>query len=425
MYSRSELQDMEYRYYSDMKDGIREVKISESLFRCPFCYRDQKRDYQFGDLLRHAYRIGTSSHTKDGREKARHLALERYMSKYLRPRERPHPTPTSDVSSLPKVEFTGKWKSTFSTIEESTIEEGELISNETSSSAITEPIISDKPNSSFSNEDQTNPAKRACLIAGAKDGEEPLQQIGLSHGARFAPKYPQRLDSLGSGDQGQMFVHPWKGILANIKRTYNEKTKRYAGESGSKIREDLVNKGFNPQKVTPLWKGKLGFTGFAIVDFGKEWDGFRNATMFEKHFEVNQCGKRRYGLTRDPGDKLFGWVAKQDDYYSGTVVGHHLRKQGDLKSVSGKEAEDQRKSSTLVSNLENTLETKNTNLQQMESIYKETTSVLEKRLREKDEMINTHNESMFSYYEMNVCLIEVLGLIFGNLLVYFSMIRNE
>jgi hypothetical protein len=108
MYSRRELEDLEYRYYSEMKDGTRKVKISESLFRCPFCYIDRKRDYQFDDLLRHASGIGGSSRTKDGRDKARHLALERYMRKYLRPRERPRPSPTSDVSSLPKEEF--YWK---------------------------------------------------------------------------------------------------------------------------------------------------------------------------------------------------------------------------------------------------------------------------------------------------------------------------
>lgn len=428
MYSRTEMRDMEDRYYRDMKDGTRKVKISESLFRCPFCYRDGKRDYEFDKLLRHASAIGRSSHTKDGREKARHLSLERFMKKYLRPQERPKHTPTPDISSRPEEDLTRKWKSSLSTTAE-----GELNSIEKSSSPCVvkvesksvsgddpgrsgeeRPKFSDKPNSSLS----LPPAKRPCLTAGAKEGEEPVQQIGLSHGARFVPNYSQRLYLLGAAGNGdQMFVHPWKGILANIKRTF--KDGRFAGESGSKIKEELASKGFNPHKVTPLWKGRLGFTGFAIVDFGKEWEGFRNATKFETHFEVNQCGKRDYDAARDRGDKLYGWVAKLEDYYSRTVIGDHLKKQGDLKSVSGKEAEDQRKKLMLVSKLENTLETKNSSLQQMESIYKETSSKLEKRMREKDEMINMHNESKFSYDEMNYVLIEMFGLIFGNLLVYF------
>lgn len=415
MYSRREMEDMEYRYYGEMKDGTRKVRISEFLFRCPFCYRDRKRDYEYESLLRHASVIGGSSHTRDGREKAKHLSLERYMRKYLRPRERPDP--------IAAVELKGFEKSSSPCV--SKAEPKSVSGGDHGRSGKERPKFSPKPNSSLSNEDKTYPAKRVCLIAGAKEREEFVQQIGLSHGARFAPNYPQRHDSLGAGNGDPMYVHPWKGILANINRTYDEKQRKYAGESGNKIKEELVCKGFNPHKVEPLWNFRVGFTGFAIVQFGKEWEGFRNAIMFEKHFEVNQCGKRDYDAARNRGDKLYGWVAKQEDYYSRTVVGDHLRSKGDLVTVSGKEAEDQRKALTLVSNLENTLETKSTSLQQMESKYKETSTALEKRMREKDEMINTHNESMLSYNEMIFCLIKVLGLVFRNLLVYFSMIRNE
>lgn len=208
---------------------------------------------------------------------------------------------------------------------------------------------------------------------------------------------------MAAGNDDVMFVHPWKGILANISRSFNEKTGKFAGESGSKIREELISKGFNPHKVEPLWNGRVGFTGFALVYFGRDWDAFRNATMFENHFEVNQCGKRDYDAARDRGDELYGWIAKREDYYSRTVVGEHLKKQGDLVTVSGKEAAEQRKAMSLVSNLETTLETKSTNLEEIESKYKETSTALQRSMREKDEMINAHNESMFSFLLL-ICL---------------------
>ncbi|KAH0866325.1 hypothetical protein HID58_083536, partial [Brassica napus] len=388
MYSRRELDDLEYRYYCELKDGTRKVKISDSLFRCPFCYIDRKRDYNFDDLLRHAYNISGSSRTKDG---ARHLALERYMKKYLRPLERP----SSDVSSLPTEVLTGNWKTG-----SSSSAAGEVNSSVVKSSspriAEAEPMsvsggddpvpsgeerqmFSPKPSSSLSNQDSTHPSKRACLTAGAKESEKPVQQSGLSHGA---PRYPQRRDRLAARNDGLII--------------YNEKTGKFAGESGSKIREEFISKGFNPHKVEPLWNGRVGFTGFAIVYFGKDWEAYRNATMFEKHFEVNQCGKRDYDSARDLGEELYGWIAKKEDYYSRTVVGDHLRKQGDLVTVSGKEAEQQRRAFTLVSNLENTLETKSTNLEEIESKYKETSTELQRSMKEKDEMINAHNEKMSS-----------------------------
>ncbi|ESQ35441.1 hypothetical protein EUTSA_v10006952mg [Eutrema salsugineum] len=402
MYTRAELDDLEYRYYSEMKDGTRKVKVSESLFRCPFCYRDRKRDYRFEDLRRHASSvISGCSHTKDAREKARHLALERYMRKYLRPRD---PTATSDVSSRPEDELTGNWKGSSAAGELNGVEKSSspwisiaepksVSGNDPGPSGKERPMFSPKPNSSLSYEDETFLPKRPRLIAAAKEGEEPVQQIGLSHGARFA----QRHDSLGAGNGDTMFVYPWKGILANTRRTYDEKQKRYVGESGNKLKEELISKGFNPLKVDTVWNYRVGNTGFAIVSFGKEWDGFRNATMFDKYFEVNQCGKKDYDATgpRDRGDKLYGWIAKEAEFHS-RIFGDNLRKKGDLKSVSGKEAEDQRKTLTLVSNLENTLETKSTSLQQMESKYNETSTKLEKMMREKDEMINTHNEKMNS-----------------------------
>ncbi|KAJ0253347.1 Factor of DNA methylation 4 [Hirschfeldia incana] len=413
-YSRRELDDLEYRYYSEMKDGTRKVKISNSLFRCPFCYIDRKRDYNFEDLLRHAsYNISGSSRTKeDGREVARHLALERYMKKYLRPLETPHgtaATPSVDVSSRPTEELTGNWMTgssssaagelnssivkfsspRFSEAEPKSVSGGDV----PGPSGEERRIYSPKPNSSLSNQDDAYPSKRACLTAGAKECEEPAQQIVLS---RDAPRYPQRLDPLPVGNDDVMFVHPWKGVLANISRTYNEKTRKFAGESGSKIREELISKGFNPHKVEPLWNGRVGFTGFALVYFGRDWDAFRNATMFENHYELKQCGKRDYDSARDRGEELYGWIAKREDYYSRTVVGEHLRKQGDLVTVSGKEAAEQRKAMTLVSNLETTLENKSTDLEEIESKYKETSTALQRSMREKDNMIDAHNEKMNS-----------------------------
>lgn len=381
MYSRDELDDMEYSYYSDMRDGYRKVRISESLFRCPFCYTDRKRDYsRIEELRRHASSaIDYSSRSKDAREKARHLALERYIRKYLSPQEGPDPTAAGELKGVEKKSISP------------CIDKAEPMSFV--SADVPGRIGQARPKFSpkASNEDDTKPAKRACLGAGGKEGEEPV------HGVSLAPKYPQRLDSLSaSGNQDPKFVHPWTGILANVKRTFDEKQGRYVGESGSKLKEELIKKEFNPHKVEPLWNYRVGNTGFAMVHFGKGWECFENATMFDKHFEVNQCGKRDYDAARERGDKLYGWIAKEDDFYSRTVIGDHLRKKGDLKSVSGKEAEDHRKTLRLVSNLENTLETKSSSLQQMESKYKETSTALDKVMREKDDMINTHNERKFS-----------------------------
>lgn len=189
----------------------------------------------------------------------------------------------------------------------------------------------------------------------------------------------------------QLFVYPWVGILANIKTML--KDGRKTGESGRKLKEELASKGFNPLKVHPLWNWK-GHSGFAIVEFNKDWDSFRNAITFEKSFEVDHCGRKDFYATRDLGDKLYGWVAREDDYYSNSIIGDHLRKNGDLKTVSGKEAEDQRKASKLVNNLTNTLEMKNRHMKEMQTKYLETNASLNKVMAQKDEMLKCYNEEI-------------------------------
>ncbi|KAK0603228.1 hypothetical protein LWI29_002688 [Acer saccharum] len=190
-------------------------------------------------------------------------------------------------------------------------------------------------------------------------------------------------------EKDEMFVCPWMGVVANIKNL--EKDGTYHWESGSKLRDELRSKGFNALKVHHLGNFK-GFSGFSIVEFGSDWDGFKNAIMFEKSFEVDNCGKKDYYAAKNREDNRYGWVARKDDYESHSVVGDHLRKKGDLKTVSGKEAEDQRKTLKLVTKLTHTLETNNERLKEIETKYIETSTSVDVVVRQKDEMAKSFNE---------------------------------
>ncbi|XP_050238577.1 factor of DNA methylation 4-like [Mercurialis annua] len=191
----------------------------------------------------------------------------------------------------------------------------------------------------------------------------------------------------------QLFVWPWVGIVANIPTRVQGG--RRVGESGSKLRNELTRRGYEPVRANPLWNYH-GHSGFAIVEFNRSWDGFKNAITFEKDFEFNHCGREDYfNLTHAyRGDRLFGWVARAQDYHSKGIVGENLRKNGDLKSVSGKEAEDKRKDLTLVSSLSSTLQMKDNRLKEMEIKYSETTSCLNKQVEEKDAIVLAYNEEI-------------------------------
>lgn len=185
----------------------------------------------------------------------------------------------------------------------------------------------------------------------------------------------------------QLFVWPWMGIVANVNTR----------ESGSKLRDEFTLKGFHPLKVRPVWTHK-GHTGFAVVEFNGDWDGFINAMKFERSFEEEHCGKSDYNRTRQLGDRLYGWVARDDDYNTKygdlKTVGDQLRKNGDLKTVSGKEAEDARKNMKLVSSLVNTLKSKSKELEQVHSKCDDINVSLKTVMDQKEEMIEYFNTGM-------------------------------
>ncbi|XP_055831354.1 protein INVOLVED IN DE NOVO 2-like [Solanum dulcamara] len=192
-------------------------------------------------------------------------------------------------------------------------------------------------------------------------------------------------------DVDEKYSFPWMGIVANLPVQLNGG--RYVGKSGSWLRDDLTKKGFNPLRVHPLWNYR-GHSGKAVVEFGNDWNGFANAIKFQKSYESQHQGKKEYIVTQHKGDKLYGWVAKADDYNSSDIIGDYLQKNGDLKSISEVEAEEKRKSDSLVSNLANTIEARRRSLKEIESKCNETSMYLSNVMNQRDAMIKNYNEDL-------------------------------
>ncbi|XP_058748386.1 factor of DNA methylation 4-like [Vicia villosa] len=268
--SEYDLEYYQHTYFNKLKDGFYKLEISDSTFRCPFCFN--KDYYSLTDLLRHASRIVADVHGETVKEIGKHSALVRHL--------------------------------------DSKISENK------------------------SNVDDT-------------------------------------LKSLNeNAAEDELFVWPWMVVMANNVTKFDPNSRKYVGKSSKKIKDELIAQGFKPLKVTTPWNIR-GQTKFAIVEFGNEWDAFANAMSLERSFEAQHCGKRDYLGSRERGDKLFGWMARSDDYNSNDVVGKHLSEKGDLKTISGKEAEDNRKALRLQSSLENTLKQRKKELEEITRKYDE------------------------------------------------------
>ncbi|CAA0807614.1 Factor of DNA methylation 4 [Striga hermonthica] len=192
-----------------------------------------------------------------------------------------------------------------------------------------------------------------------------------------------------TSEKNEVFVWPWKGVVANI--PVQRIKGKYVGESGTKFREELQSRGFNPVRVQPLWE-KRGHSGFAVVEFRNDWEGLADALRFEKAYEANRQGKRAYFTARERGDKLYCWVARLDDYNVKNAVGKYLKTKGDLKTIKEYAEEEERKNGKLVASLASTVEAQDERLLEMESKYQEAHLSLRSLIDEKNEMSRNFNE---------------------------------
>ncbi|XP_076943938.1 protein INVOLVED IN DE NOVO 2-like [Bidens hawaiensis] len=131
-----------------------------------------------------------------------------------------------------------------------------------------------------------------------------------------------------------VLVWPWMAVVANIHVDYQN-------DGGDKLKDDWVNEGYGPIKVHLLLSLQDHF-GLAVVEFGKSREGFFHVMKFMKAFQVNKHGRKDWFDTENTkDDKLYGWIATDEDYNSNGDVGNYLRKNCVLKTVADVQKEDE------------------------------------------------------------------------------------
>ncbi|CAN0910815.1 Factor of DNA methylation 4 [Linum grandiflorum] len=413
----SELKDLEYKYYKRLKDGELKVKLSDSCYRCPYCDDENEEDYTFKQLLRHADHIGAGSRRRSRiREIAQHLALSFYVGKYLKPDDRTKLVRSSKggvVADIP-TEVRNEWGGT-----KGSLKSKDERTNQLPRSKDEQPVVKRLKNDSVELKNDSVELKNDSVRS--KD-EQPVAKClkndlvelkNDSFGSKDEQPVAKRLkndlvepkkDSVESrhgshSDNQSKFVWPCMGILANIPTEM--KDGRRVGDSGSGLRDELTTKGYNPVKVVPIWN-HFGHTGFAVVQFRKDWDGYKNALMFEKYFELRRCGREDYYRRRYKGNDLYGWFARERDYRSNEKFSAHLRQKGDLRSISDVTSENERKDSSLFSYLQNTLDAKQEHEKEMEEKYNDTKLSIEEVMRQKESMNTLYNEEIVKM-QQSVC----------------------
>ncbi|KAF9674724.1 hypothetical protein SADUNF_Sadunf10G0156700 [Salix dunnii] len=404
--SDSEMEEYENEAYEELKDGKLRVKISDETFACPFCPQRKRQAYLYKDLLQHATGVGKSrSEKRSTKEKANHLALVKYLEKditaagsTLQPVG--ETDPHSECSHVEKIDAS---QSEMDNCEDKSYEELKngnhqvKISDETFTCPYCptkkrkrdyeyHDLLQHATGVGKSLSEKRTAKEKADHLALVKYLEKDLAAAGSSS------QPVGKTENLSGCSQNDKFVWPWTGIAVNLP-TRRAEDGRFVGESGSKFRDELKRRGFNPTRVHPLWNFR-GHSGTAIVEFNKDWPGLHNAISFEKAYEADQHGKKEWFSSSGEKSGIYCWVARADDYNSNNIIGEHLRKIGDVRTISDLIEEEARKQDKLVSNLTNVIETKNRHLKEMELRCSETSASLNMLVQEKEKLLHAYNEEI-------------------------------
>ncbi|KAH7863442.1 hypothetical protein Vadar_017601 [Vaccinium darrowii] len=372
-YSDSELEEYKYKYYKDLRDGRERVRISENNFRCPYCYEKRWKEYDYKELHSHASRIGCDSKSEKFKDRARHLGLVKYLERCI------------DANRLLSSR---SGKSTQQADGYTDAKRNKTRSPARTTSKLEERLKNGNGLSSISITRNDEPTKQAETIGHANSK---LLETTHSVCDKSSQSTTASLKLSDCKPKEELIVWPWMAVVANIPVQY--KDGRYVGDGGRKLKDEWISKGYNPLKVHPLWSFR-GHSGFAIVEFGKDWDRFKNAMAFEKAFEVENHGRKDWYTVRQKGDQLYAWIARYEEYNSNGLIGEYLRKNADLKTVSDIENEDKRKDMKLLSNLTNALEVKNRKCEEITREISKTDIFMRNVMKQKEEMIQSYNEEM-------------------------------
>ncbi|XP_027907732.1 factor of DNA methylation 1-like isoform X1 [Vigna unguiculata] len=177
------------------------------------------------------------------------------------------------------------------------------------------------------------------------------------------------------------YVWPWTGIIVNIKDNLVDST--YWMKEFAK---------FKPSDFQIFMKDG-GMAAQGVVVFNSDWNGFINASEFEKSFETARRGKKDWSSNKLEADsKIYGWVAREDDYNCEGPIGEYLRSKGTLRTVSDIVQEASESRNSIVTNLTKEIEITNENLDKMQSKFNEKTMSLSRMLEEKDKLHNAFEE---------------------------------
>lgn len=206
-------------------------------------------------------------------------------------------------------------------------------------------------------------------------------EIDLANESDIAPPPIPPKPTPETAEKDDRYVWPWMGIVMNI--LVDEKNNEDIGDGGYLLSKFSK---FKPLEVNLLWNEDKR-SASAIVKFNGDWDGFLDATQFEKTFVADHHSKTEWEAQKtNPGPSIYVWCARAEDYEAEGSVGDHLRRVGKLRSIREIVQEADQSRNSIVADLTNKIDMTNETLNELQYKYNEKSLSLTRMLEEKDRL---------------------------------------
>lgn len=192
-----------------------------------------------------------------------------------------------------------------------------------------------------------------------------------------------------TSEKDDQYVWPWMGIMMNI--VVDEKSKMEMGDGRYWLNKFSK---FKPLEVNFLWNEDKQSAN-AIVKFNGDWDGFLDATQFEKTFVADHHSKTEWDAQKTcPLPSIYAWCARAEDYEAEGSIGDYLRQVGKLRSIREIVHEADQSRNSIVAQLTDKIDLTNETLNELQYKYNEKSLSLTRMLEEKDRLTNAFIEGL-------------------------------
>ncbi|KAK7255141.1 hypothetical protein RIF29_28545 [Crotalaria pallida] len=181
--------------------------------------------------------------------------------------------------------------------------------------------------------------------------------------------------------QDELYVWPWMGIIVNI-QSKSDDSRNWLKEFAK----------YRPIDAHFLLND-VDLVSDAVMHFNNDWNGFMNASEFEKYFETAHHGKKDWNSRKlQAGSNIYGWVARKEDFECEGPIGEYLREKGKLRTFNDIVQEASESRNSIVANLASEIDKTNENLNKMQYKYNEKNMSLSRMLEDKDRLHNAFVE---------------------------------